>query len=50
MSEHATAEERRGTVTAEADGRQLLEFRRSWPDPIDDVWSGLRLVIRLENR
>ncbi len=41
MSEHATAESRRGTVTAEADGRRLLEFRRSWPDPIDDVWSAL---------
>jgi uncharacterized protein YndB with AHSA1/START domain len=41
MSEHATAESRRGTVTTEPDGRQLLEFRRSWPDPIDDVWSAL---------
>ena len=41
MSEHATAESRRGTVTVEPDGRQLLEFRRSWPDPIDDVWSAL---------
>jgi uncharacterized protein YndB with AHSA1/START domain len=41
VTERATAEDRRGTVTAEADGRQLLEFRRSWPDPIDDVWSAL---------
>jgi uncharacterized protein YndB with AHSA1/START domain len=47
MSEHATAEGRRGTVTAEADGRQLLEFRRSWPDPIDHVWSALTEPERL---
>jgi uncharacterized protein YndB with AHSA1/START domain len=32
---------RRGVVTTEADGRQRLEFHRSWPDPIDDVWSAL---------
>ena len=38
---------RRGTVTAEADGRQRLEFRRSWPDPIDDVWSALTEPDRL---
>jgi hypothetical protein len=25
---------RRGVVTIEDDGRQRLEFRRSWPDPI----------------
>jgi uncharacterized protein YndB with AHSA1/START domain len=31
----------RGTVTTEADGRRRLEFRRSWPDPIEDVWSAL---------
>jgi DNA-binding transcriptional ArsR family regulator len=31
---------RRGVVTTEDDGRQRLEFRRSWPDPIDDVWVG----------
>ncbi|GAA3158293.1 SRPBCC family protein [Blastococcus jejuensis] len=47
MSEHASAEDRRGTVTAEADGRQRLEFRRSWPDPIDDVWSALTEPERL---
>jgi uncharacterized protein YndB with AHSA1/START domain len=34
-------ETRRGVVTREDDGRQRLEFRRSWPDPIDDVWSAL---------
>ena len=32
---------RRGVVTTEADGRQRLEFHRSWPDPVDDVWSAL---------
>lgn len=41
VNERVTTERRRGTVTAEADGRQLLEFRRSWPDPIDDVWAAL---------
>ena len=47
MCEHASAEDRRGTVTPEADGRQRLEFRRSWPDPIDDVWSALTEPERL---
>ena len=32
---------RRGVVTAEDDGRQRLEFRRSWPDPVEDVWLAL---------
>ena len=32
---------RRGVVTTEADGRQRLEFHRSWPDPVEDVWSAL---------
>jgi uncharacterized protein YndB with AHSA1/START domain len=32
---------RRGTVMREDDGRQRLEFRRSWPDPIEDVWAAL---------
>ncbi|WP_233491238.1 SRPBCC family protein [Blastococcus sp. TBT05-19] len=40
-------ETRRGTVTAEEDGRQRLEFRRSWPDPIEDVWSALTEPDRL---
>jgi uncharacterized protein YndB with AHSA1/START domain len=35
------SEDRRGTVTPEDDGRLRLEFRRSWPDPIEDVWSAL---------
>ena len=38
---------RRGVVTTEDDGRQRLEFRRSWPDPIDDVWSALTEPERL---
>ena len=40
-------ETRRGVVTVEADGRQRLEFRRSWPDPIEDVWSALTEPDRL---
>ncbi|TFV67755.1 UNVERIFIED_ORG: SRPBCC family protein [Bacillus sp. AZ43] len=38
---------RRGTVTVEDDGRQRLEFRRSWPDAIDDVWAALTEPDRL---
>jgi uncharacterized protein YndB with AHSA1/START domain len=38
---------RRGVVTPEPDGRQRLEFRRSWPDPIEDVWSALTEPERL---
>ena len=38
---------RRGTVTRTDDGRQRLEFRRSWPDPIEDVWSALTEPDRL---
>jgi uncharacterized protein YndB with AHSA1/START domain len=38
---------RRGTVTTEPDGRQRLEFRRSWPDPIEDVWAALTEPERL---
>ncbi|WP_116450746.1 SRPBCC domain-containing protein [Blastococcus litoris] len=40
-------ETRRGTVTHLDDGRQRLEFRRSWPDPIEDVWSALTEPERL---
>jgi uncharacterized protein YndB with AHSA1/START domain len=40
-------ETRRGIVTTEDDGRQRLEFRRSWPDPIEDVWSALTEPDRL---
>jgi uncharacterized protein YndB with AHSA1/START domain len=40
-------EARRGVVTTEDDGRQRLEFRRSWPDPIDDVWAALTEPHRL---
>jgi uncharacterized protein YndB with AHSA1/START domain len=38
---------RRGTVTPEPDGRRRLEFRRSWPDPIEDVWGALTEPERL---
>jgi uncharacterized protein YndB with AHSA1/START domain len=38
---------RRGTVTRTDDGRQRLEFRRSWPDPIEQVWSALTEPDRL---
>jgi uncharacterized protein YndB with AHSA1/START domain len=38
---------RRGVVTTEGDGRQRLEFRRSWPDPIEDVWAALTEPERL---
>jgi uncharacterized protein YndB with AHSA1/START domain len=40
-------ETRRGIVTTEDDGRQRLEFRRSWPDPVEDVWSALTEPERL---
>ncbi|TFV52034.1 SRPBCC family protein [Blastococcus sp. TF02A_35] len=40
-------ETRRGVVTDEPDGRRRLEFRRSWPDPIEDVWSALTEPDRL---
>jgi uncharacterized protein YndB with AHSA1/START domain len=38
---------RRGVVIREDGGRQRLEFRRSWPDPIEDVWSALTEPERL---
>jgi uncharacterized protein YndB with AHSA1/START domain len=38
---------RRGVVTREDDGRQRLVFRRSWPDPIEDVWGALTAPDRL---
>jgi uncharacterized protein YndB with AHSA1/START domain len=38
---------RRGAVTREGDGRQRLLFRRSWPDPIEDVWAALTEPDRL---
>ncbi|TKJ18942.1 SRPBCC family protein [Blastococcus sp. CCUG 61487] len=38
---------RRGVVTRLDDGRQRLEFRRSWPDPIEDVWAALTEPDRL---
>lgn len=38
---------RRGVVTRLDDGRQRLEFRRSWPDPVEDVWAALTEPDRL---
>ncbi len=38
---------RRGVVTTEPDGRRRLEFRRSWADPIEDVWAALTEPERL---
>jgi uncharacterized protein YndB with AHSA1/START domain len=38
---------RRGVVTVADDGRQRLEFHRSWPDPIEDVWAALTEPDRL---
>jgi uncharacterized protein YndB with AHSA1/START domain len=40
-------EARRGVVTTQDDGRQRLEFRRSWPDPIESVWAALTEPDRL---
>ena len=36
----APQDDRLGQVTEVAEGVQV-QFRRSWPDPIDDVWSAL---------
>ena len=36
-----TEDRRQGVVTEEPGGGRRLEFRRSWPDPIEDVWSAL---------
>jgi len=36
----ATPEERLGSVTEVPEGVQV-QFRRSWPDPIQDVWAAL---------
>ena len=40
-----TQDERLGEVTEVADGVQV-RFRRSWPDPIEDVWSALTAPAR----
>jgi hypothetical protein len=36
-----------GVVTVEDDGRQRPEFRRSWPDPIQDVGDAVTRPERL---
>lgn len=38
---------RRGIVSRLDDGRQRLQFRRSWPDSVDDVWAALTEPDRL---
>jgi uncharacterized protein YndB with AHSA1/START domain len=35
------SEARRGVVTTRADGGRRLEFHRTWPDPIEEVWAAL---------
>lgn len=42
-----STDERYGTVTEGPGGTRKLEFRRSWPDPIEDVWSALTEPERL---
>ena len=42
-----TDDARRGTVTTEDDGRRRVEFRRSWPEPIEDIWAALTEPDRL---
>ncbi|SFK40919.1 SRPBCC family protein [Geodermatophilus ruber] len=38
---------RRGEIAERADGTRRLRFRRSWPDPIEDVWAALTEPERL---
>ena len=35
------ADDRRGEISTDPDGRRRLVFRRSWPDPAADVWAAL---------
>ena len=42
-----SVDERYGVVTEEPGGARRLQFRRSWPDPIEDVWSALTEPQRL---
>ncbi|WP_369139250.1 SRPBCC family protein [Modestobacter versicolor] len=42
----STPDERLGEVTEVADGVRL-RFRRSWPDPVEDVWAALTEPDRL---
>ena len=42
-----SADERYGEVTEEPGGARRLQFRRSWPDPIEDVWAALTEPERL---
>ncbi len=38
---------RRGAISERPDGGRRLQFRRSWPDPIEDVWAALTEPDRL---
>jgi uncharacterized protein YndB with AHSA1/START domain len=40
-------ETRRGEISERPDGGRSLRFRRSWPDPIEDVWAALTEPERL---
>jgi uncharacterized protein YndB with AHSA1/START domain len=37
----ASPDDRRGVVSTQHDGGRRLVFRRSWPDPVEDVWAAL---------
>jgi uncharacterized protein YndB with AHSA1/START domain len=47
MTQQDVPTARRGVVTTEPDGRRRLVFRRSWPDPVEDVWAALTEPERL---
>lgn len=49
QEDHARKEAagRLGLVETDDDGRRRLEFHRSWPDPVDDVWSALTEPARM---
>ena len=42
-----SADQRYGVITEQPGGGRQLQFRRSWPDPIDDVWAALTEPERL---
>ena len=43
----APADDRRGVVTTGTDGRRRLEFRRSWGQPVEDVWAAITEPARM---
>ncbi len=42
-----SSDQRYGVVTEQPGGARQLQFRRSWPDPIEDVWAALTEPERL---